>query len=71
MESNDPLAHDLNNPLAAVLANLEFARAELATLRALDPARIKGIDAALRDAVLATERAMRLVERMRTPGSSG
>ncbi len=68
MEPKDPVVHDINNPLAAVLANLEFARAELAAIRELDPPRIKGIDAALRDAVLATERAMRVVERLRTPG---
>jgi hypothetical protein len=66
METKDPLIHELNNPLGAVLANLEFSRGELAGMKALDPARVKAIDAALRDAVLATERAMRVVERMRT-----
>jgi hypothetical protein len=64
-ESKDEIEHEINNPLAAVLANLEFARGELAPLRAADPARVKAIDGALRDAVLAAERVMRLVERLR------
>lgn len=66
-EPKDEFEHEINNPLAAVLANLEFARGELAALRALDPQRVKAIDAALRDAVRAAERVMRLVERVRGP----
>lgn len=67
-DPKDLLEHEINNPLAAVLANLEFARGELAAMRSADPKRVKEIDAALRDAVLAAERVMRMVERLRAPG---
>jgi signal transduction histidine kinase len=55
------LAHELNQPLAAILSNAQAARRFLA----MQPARIEDVRDALEDIVLDDERAGRVIQRLR------
>jgi PAS domain S-box-containing protein len=60
------MAHEINNPLAAVLANLEYARGELAAMASPDRSRVYDVDEALEDAVAGAERVGRIVASLRS-----
>jgi PAS domain S-box-containing protein len=61
------VAHEINSPLAAVVANLSCLREQLGELRAAPPPRalVDELDAALRDAEAATERIRSIVANLK------
>ncbi|BDG01913.1 PAS domain-containing sensor histidine kinase [Anaeromyxobacter oryzae] len=64
------VAHELNNPLAFVRANLEWAVEQLAE-GATDPARIRDAIGALEEAVEGTDRMRVIVRDLRTLSTAG
>ncbi|HHO53889.1 MAG TPA: response regulator, partial [Deltaproteobacteria bacterium] len=58
------VAHEINNPLAAVLANLRYVQSELQ--RHQDPLKLRDLDEALDDAVTGAQRVARIVASLRT-----
>jgi PAS domain S-box-containing protein len=55
------LAHEINNPLAAALANLELARQDLADLSGGEPEEVERLGSELQDAQEAVERVAEIV----------
>jgi ligand-binding sensor domain-containing protein/signal transduction histidine kinase/CheY-like chemotaxis protein len=67
------VGHEINNPLAYIVSNLEFASAELVTLarQAQDGPgqlgqRLRDMDQVLREALLGTDRVRRIVKDLKT-----
>jgi PAS domain S-box-containing protein len=60
------MAHEINNPLAAVLANLEYVRGELDGMSSADRQWVDEVEEALDDAVAGAERVGRIVASLRS-----